>query len=58
MLSSVCRAKKVLANAIRSRIGWFFASAHHEVNSNELEVLRLRPVCCPSFRCWLRVVLE
>ena len=41
MLSSACFAKKVLVKAVRSWIGLFVASAHHDVNSNELRVLRL-----------------
>ena len=57
-LSSVCLAKKVLANAVRSWIGRFVASAHQEVNSNELEVLRTRFEPALSLTCCRRVVLE
>ena len=57
-LSRECLAKKVLVKPVRSWIGRFAASAHQEVNSNELEVFlpRLAPVA--SFTCWNRVVLE
>ena len=58
MFSSVCLAKNVLANAVRSWIGLFVASAHHEVNSNEFEVLRTRFEPALSLTCWRRVVLE
>ena len=36
MFSSVCLAKNVRVKPDRSWIGLFVASAHHEVNSNEL----------------------
>ena len=42
MFSSACLAKKVLVKPVRSRIGLLVASAHHEVNSKEFEVLRAR----------------
>ena len=38
---SVCLDMNVFANAIRSMIGLLLASAHHDVNSKELEVFFL-----------------
>ncbi len=58
MFSSACLAKNVLANAVRSWIGLFCASAHHDVNSNEFDVLRARLDPAASDRCSRRVVLE
>ena len=58
MLSSVCLAKNVLVKPVRSWIGLLVASAHHEVNSNEFEVLRPSLHAADSSRCWRRVVLE
>ena len=40
ILSRVRLAKNVLAKPVRSRIGLFVASAHHDVNSKEFDVFR------------------
>jgi len=42
MFNSACLAKNVLANAGRSWIGRLAASAHHDVNSKECDVLLAR----------------
>ncbi len=58
MFSSVCLAKNVLVNAVRSWIGRFVASAHHEVNSKLFDVFFVRFAPAASLMCWLRVVFE
>lgn len=49
--SRVCFAKNVFVKPRRSRIGAFAASAHHDVNSNELLVRRTRDRPAASSMC-------
>ena len=58
MFSRACLAKNVFANADKSVIGLFCASAHHDVNSKLFEVFRTRFDPAASLKCWRRVVLE